>query len=403
MNPNTSNLQRYLLPSLTGRGRGGGLLSSLAGKATGVGLLLLLLFGLTLGVSAQPAKRRSTTTQQSGTTSQGAAAKATTPTSDRAALMFPTNDAMPEELVWRRDIYRQLDLTKDANAPLYYPTEPRGKEQNLFTYIFRLMLSGRISVYEYKIDGNESFEEADKIKLANIGELLDRYHINFETDGGRVTVLPVDIPSALVKRFDVKEQCYFDQRSATFKRRVTALCPVLMDEFSAGDIGDEGSSAATSYPLFWVKYDDVAPYLSRMPLMASNLNNVTNMTVDDFFTLNRYEGKIYKTNNLQGRVLANYCKTDSAMQKEQARIEKELTDFEQHIWTAPQPVDTTAAAADSLNALSTGKGATKATRRKGSDSSSSSRRSKSSSAAAKKPKSSGGNSAPRVSARRQRR
>ena len=355
-------------------------------------------------MSAQPTKRRNTATQP--TTTKAATDKKSTaaPGADRASLMFPTNDAMPEELVWRRDIYRQLDLTKDANAPLYYPTEPRGKEQNLFTYIFRLMLSGRIPVYEYKIDGNESFDENDKIKPANMGDLLDRYHINYEGDGTRITVLPVDIPSALVKRFDVKEQCYFDQRSATFKRRVTALCPVLMDEFSAGDFGDEGSSAATSYPLFWVKYDDVAPYLSRMPLMASNLNNVTNMTVDDFFTLNRYEGKIYKTNNLQGRVLANYCKTDSAMKKEQARIEKELADFEKHIWAAPLPDDTLAAdpaKADSLLAAVPGKKDTKATR-KSSDSDKSSRRSRSSAAAAKKPKSSG-SSAPRVSARRQRR
>ena len=364
---------------------------------------------LAVGVSAQPTKRRTDPKNGSATaaTPQRRDAdqkgKGTTATADRAALMFPTSADMPEELVWRRDIYRQLDLTKDANAPLYYPGEPRGKEQNLFTYIFRLMLSGRIPVYEYKIDGNESFEEADKIKPANMGDLLDRYHINYEGSGSRITVLPVDIPSAQVKRFDVKESAYFDQRSATYKRRVTALCPVLMDEFSSGDtFGDEESSAqATSYPLFWVKYEDVAPYLSRMPLMASNLNNVTNMTVDDFFTLNRYEGKIYKTNNLQGRVLANYCKTDSAMKKEQTRIEKELSDFEEHIWTTATPLDSAAQAqADSIAAAQADK---KHSSSKAKKSDSGSRRSKSSSAAAKSSKSSGSSSAPRVSARRQRR
>lgn len=366
-------------------------------------LIIFLGLALAAGVSAQPAKRRNTTSTSPQRTTDNGKKAATSPSADRAALMFPTNDDMPEELVWRRDIYRQLDLTKDANAPLYYPTEPRGKEQNLFTYIFRLMLSGRVPVYEYKIDGNESFEEANRIQQANMGDLLDRYHINYEGDGSRITVLPVDIPSALVKRFDVKEECYFDQRSATYRRRVTALCPVLMDEFSAGDFGDETAAAATSYPLFWVKYDDVAPYLSRMPLMASNLNNVTNMTVDDYFTLNRYEGKIYKTNNLQGRVLANYCKTDSAMKKEQARIEKELADFEAHIWAPVSVADTmaaNAATADSLLAAVPEKKSAVARRSKSTDNKES-RRSKSSSSA-KKPKSSG-SSAPRVSARRQRR
>ena len=40
---------------------------------------------------------------------------------------------MPDDVVWKRDIYRQLDLTKDKNAPMYYPVEPMGKQVNLFT------------------------------------------------------------------------------------------------------------------------------------------------------------------------------------------------------------------------------------------------------------------------------
>ena len=35
--------------------------------------------------------------------------------------MFPTAIDMPEEVVWRRDIYRELNLEEDANAGLYYP------------------------------------------------------------------------------------------------------------------------------------------------------------------------------------------------------------------------------------------------------------------------------------------
>lgn len=365
-------------------------------------IIILLGLMIAIGSYAQPTKRRTATTATSAVQPQQAGKQATK-NADRASLMFPVSDEMPEDVVWRREIYRQLDLTKDANAPLYYPVEPRGKEQNLFTYIFRLMLSGRISVYEYKIDGNENFEESNKIKLSEIGELLDRYHINYESDGGeKITVLPVDIPSALVKRFDVKETCYFDQRSATYKSRVTALCPVLMDEFDMGssDDGDGGfQSNATTYPLFWVKYDDVAPYLSRMPLMASNLNNVQNMTVDDFFTLNRYEGKIYKTTNMQGRVLVNYCKTDSAMTREQKRIEQELSDFEKNIWGREMPKDSLDT--DSVQSAKAGTKSARSSKKKSSDKES--RRSKASSAAASKQSKSSSSGAPRASARRQRR
>lgn len=394
MKENHKHYQRYSKPLL-----------SLAGRGKVVGILLLLC--LPLALSAQPAKRRSQISPVKPAAGGAPAATAKKATAekqaDRAALMFPTSAQMPEDVVWRRDIYRQLDLLTDKNAPLYYPVEPHGKEQNLFTYVFRLWLSGRINVYNYKIDGNESFDEKDK---AEVKELLERYRIYYEEEGNKVTVPESDIPSAQVTRYYIKESVYFDQRSATYKARVTAFCPVLMegDEFASID---ESSTSKTPKPLFWVKYDDVAPYLSRLPLMASNLNNVTNMTADDYFTLNHYDGKIYKTNNMQGRVLANYAPTDSAMSVEQARIEKQLTDFEDNIWHSPETrVDSAAllaaARADSLKANSRKSSA----RRKSSDSDN--RRAKASEAAAakkreKSPASSSGSGAPRVSARRQRR
>ena len=215
-----------------------------------------------------------------------------------------------------------------------------------------------------------------------------------------------DIPSAFVKRFYLKESSYFDQRSATYKTRVTALCPVLMDEDEFLSIDNEAGTA-TSKPLFWVKYDDVATYLSRMPVMASNFNNVTNMTVDDYFTMNRYNGKIYKTTNLQGRLLADYAKTDSAMTAEQKRIEQQLVDFENSIWHQEAKVDSTDSVAIAEKAVD--KKVARASRNKKSDAAKDDKSEKTSSrrssAAAKEPKqakvSSG--SAPRVSARRQRR
>lgn len=275
---------------------------------------------------AQPSKRR----VQTAVPAEQQAAKPTA--TDRASLMFPTTAAMPEDVVWKRDVYRQLDLMRDKNAPMYYPVEPMGKQVNLFTYLFRLILTGRITAYTYKLDGNESF--ADKDKLA-VKDLLERYGIYYEDTGGKLTVADSDVPSAEATRYYIKESIYLDQRTGTFTTKVTALCPILMRG------ADEFSSDATPYPLFWVNYDDAAPWLAKLPMMASNLNNVTNMTADDFFTMNRYEGKIYKTNNMQGKVLANYCPTDSDMVAEQVKIEKQIKDFEKHIWGNGFMPDTT--------------------------------------------------------------
>ncbi len=290
--------------------------------------MAVVLIGTT--VSAQPAKRRTTTsnaTAQKGatssTTGSSKAGNSKASGSDRATLQFPAATSMPDDVVWKRDIYRQLDLLNDKNAPMYYPVEPNGRQMNLFTYLFRLILTGRVTAYAYKLDGNESFEEKDKM---SVKDLLERYNIYYEEKDGKITVADSDIPSAEATRYYLKESTYLDQRTGTFSTQVTALCPILMRG------ADEFSTDATPYPLFWVKYDDIASYLTRLPMMGSNLNNVSNLTAHDYFTLNRYEGKIYKTNNLQGKMLANYCETDSDMVREQLRIEKQLSDFEEGVW-----------------------------------------------------------------------
>ena len=352
--------------------------------------LFFVLLGVALYVQAeaQPARRR---------VKPNDADKAEK-TVDRASLQFPVAVEVPEDVVWRRDVYRQLDLTLDKNAPLYYPVEPSAGQINLFTYLFDLLLTGKITTYQYKLDGNESFTSRDKV---DVKELLERYHIYYEEQNGRPRVNASDIPSAEVSRYYIKESSYFDQRTSTFRTKVTALCPVLMR-------GDDFGGEATPYPLFWLKYDDISTYLARHTMMASNYNNVTNMTAADYFSMNLYDGKIYKTNNMQGKVLANYCKTDSAMANEQKRIEKQLSDFEKHVWGHDDSV-----AVDSTAA----KEAVETKKEKASRTTRNSRRASASSDDSKKAKAEktkvsktrrgssggGGASTPRVTVRRQRR
>lgn len=275
------------------------------------------MIALVTGVAvAQPKVRRQQAQQrqQSQTQNQGM--------SMRARLMFPTALDMPENVVWRRDIYRELDLNKDANAGLYYPVEPIDKQLNLFTYVFKLALNGYIPVYEYRLDGNEVFTDSAKVEMKTV---LDNYHIFYEEKDGKIRVDNSDIPSAEVKMYYLKESAYFDDANSTFHRKVQSICPVMMRE---DDFGGE----ASKYPLFWVKYSDLEPFLSRQTVMTSNLNNAATMSMEDYFTLNRYEGKIYKTNNMLGKTLAQYCPTDSALAKEQKKIEAELKAFEENIF-----------------------------------------------------------------------
>ena len=339
---------------------------------------------LTVGTAtAQPKRSRVQQTQQAQQQkSQGA--QQSQGMTRRMQISYPVALDMPEDVVWRRDIYRELDLNDDANAGLYYPVQPQGKQLNLFTYIFKLAQNGYIPIYEYSVanDGNDDFSDAAKVKFKTV---LDDKHIFYEEQDGKLKVDNSDIPSQEVMKYYLKESAYYDQSNATFHIKPLALCPIMMRE---DDFGGE----ATQYPLFWVKYSDLEPFLSRQTVMTSNVNNAAVMSMDDYFTLNKYKGKIYKTNNMLGKTLAQIAGGDSTkLSDEQKRIEAELEAFKNNIFGDKLK-------RDSLDSVADTKADVKTKTKK-------ERRTKTKAEKASKSKSSSSSSSPaaaRVSVRRQR-
>lgn len=316
-----------------------------------------------------------------------------------AQRQYPGSANLPDDVMWMREIYRTLDLTKDTNGALYYPVEPQGNRMNLFTTLFRLLAQKKIPAYEYQLDGTERFQKDAEITFRDV---LDRFQIYYELKkvaNRRDSVLSLsnsDIPSADVLSYFIKEVWYFDQRTSTYGSVITAICPVLHRS-------EEFSSEKVKLPMFWVNYKDLAPYLTQSKVAVSNYNNAANSTWDDFFAARLYKGDIYKTTNLQNRVLSQYCTTDSALVKEQRRIEQELADFEKGLYGRDLTAET-----DSVSAISGAKVSTVNSKRKGRDNAVSARSKTSSTPKAKASSdksqsvSKRESAAPRASVRRQR-
>ena len=267
-------------------------------------LLIFAFFNFLIATAVAQPQRRRTTTQQQSSTSAAQKSNANTMTT-RAQLSFPTQATMSEDVVWRRDIYREVDLHDDANAGLYYPKEPVGTQMNLFTYIFKLMMRGTIKAYEYRLDGNELFTDSARIKPL---QFLKDQGIYFERTDKGVRLEDSDIPSKEVTAYYIKESAYYDPAPSTVHTKALALCPIWVEEW-----GGESERK----PLFWVKYDELAPFLAKQTIMTSNLNNAATMSIDDFFTLNMYKGKNLQDQqharrvarqDLRQRLLEDFCR-----------------------------------------------------------------------------------------------
>lgn len=143
---------------------------------------------------------------------------------------------------------------------------------------------------------------------------------------------------------------------------MTAICPVLQ---RGG--GDDITDTDLQFPMFWLKYSDIAPYLAKHVLMASSVNNAATMTTEDFFSTAAYKGDIIKTANLQDRYISEYCPTDEDRQREQRRIEREVVDFQDRVWgrdsVAMAKAAAEKAAADSIAAAQNTKRTSSARRR----------------------------------------
>lgn len=239
---------------------------------------------------------------------------------ERAKSQYPVTQT-PQEVDWKREIYRSLDLENEKNASLYYPVEQIGNNCNLFTFLFNNILKGNITAYKYNLDGVEQFTEDNIITPIN---LLDNYNIYYEeNENGEPVVGKSDSPSAEVLSYYIKEMHYYDQRTGTYDKRVTAICPVRHSK--------EGA-AVTKYPMFWVNYDDIAALLAQQYIMSSSLNNVMTMTIGDYFKKGCYDGEIYKTVNMRNLAIVQYCEDSTAVKQEQEKIEQQLRDFRTNLW-----------------------------------------------------------------------
>lgn len=219
-------------------------------------------------------------------------------------LAVPMTD---ENTEWRKDLYREIILTEDQNSALYSPPEwQEEKTVGLFALIMELALSNKLPLYKYEIDGNERFTQKTKVPVSDI---LDNFHIFYQKDSiGNILVAKNDLPFAEVTAYYVKEALYYDLTNSTFRTQVVAICPVLVME-------DEFEEGTTKYPICWLRYDDLQPYIKDF-WITDNSNIANSMTVDEFFTLNRYQGKVYKVYNIMGKVLRTDNDSIASLQRD---------------------------------------------------------------------------------------
>lgn len=245
---------------------------------------------------------------------------------ERMQDFYTVKEPHDADLQYMREIYRQIDLSKDQNTPLYFPEDIIDGQKNLFRTILELVVSGKVPAYEY-LDGREVFTDKYQLK---VNDMLDRFSIYYTTGKGHSDRNPnyvieeADVPTTQVLNYYIIEKWEFDKRTHRMRTRVEAICPVLN---RTGDFGGEAK-----YPMFWVKYDQLRPWLAQQYVFLTDDNNMPQYSLDDYFNLGMYDGEIYKTKNLRNQSMMQMYPDPDDLARAQDSIDNRLKNYGKNLW-----------------------------------------------------------------------
>jgi len=264
-----------------------------------------------------------------------------------SAQLISNNDKpMPYGYVNDRDvlmgktIWEFIDIDERINFPLYYPIDTNfvGKERrSLFDVLVKNIKSGKITeVYRDDYfntkktvkDMESSFTYIDTIPAG-----IDEYN-NFIDDyksGKKVLdaqfINKKELDCSYISGYKIKGYWYFDKRQGELKYRLIALCPVTPEAKEAGN------DNADVIDLFWVYFPAVRDILHES-MAFNDKNSAMPITFDHLLNSRRFNGEIYKEENVYGdREIQQYMKDNSQNQLlESERVKEKIRSFESDMW-----------------------------------------------------------------------
>jgi len=240
------------------------------------------------------------------------------------------------DILWSKTVWETIDLDERVNFPLYYPTDTidiGADRRSLFHVLIKNVQNGKLDAYadsyftEKRIfsDLAATLKKRDTTDYGyeqlNAGEELSDEYIDER-----------ELSAADIEEYRIKGMWYFDKRQGELKYRLLGIAPRAPD---VNFIDDESMDIADNLvDLFWVWYPDARGVLHDAKVFNQR-NSAQPISFDMLLNARRFNGVIYKEDNVHGDRAVNDYIADNALFQllEAKRIKEVIRDREQDMWS----------------------------------------------------------------------
>lgn len=231
-------------------------------------------------------------------------------------------DAMYKKRVWR-----VIDLREKINLNLYYPTSPINSRMSLIDLL--LLGVNNEGLIVYNTDDDRFTQPMGRSQIeTNFGAGDRTIEVPDENGDIQTVTIKGEINSTEVKQYWLKEDWFFDRKHSTMEVRIIGLSPIRF--YVKNDEGSEDAEVRKSY-VFWVYFPEVRRILANHEVFNNN-NDAERRTFDDIFFKRYFNSFIIKVSNVyDDRSISQYSLGIQSLLEAEA-LKKQITDYEQDLW-----------------------------------------------------------------------